>query len=124
MFLVSFMPEYLLVSDRDNSKAVKESLDGLLLSASHTNYDRRDIFHIHKGVIKFRPSEMGEINDIVRNLSNFASDLFSRSQVQFDSFAGAALKDTDYSCIRLDGGFFLGEQAGASNRRNNDSKKT
>jgi hypothetical protein len=56
-------------------------------------------------------------------LADSPSDFFSRSEVQLDSFAGIALKDAEYSRIRLDGGFFLREQAGTSDRRNSDSEK-
>jgi hypothetical protein len=35
---------------------------------------------------------VGKIDDIVGNLVDSPSDFFSRSQVQLDSFAGAALK--------------------------------
>jgi hypothetical protein len=45
---------------------------------------------------------MGKIDDIVGDLSDFASDFFSRSQVQLDSFSGIALKDAEYGRIRLD----------------------
>jgi hypothetical protein len=43
--------------------------------------------------------------------------------VQLDSFARVALKDAEYSRIRLEGGSFLREQAGTSEGRNNDSEK-
>ena len=65
---------------------------------------------------------MGKIDDVVGYLADFPSDLFSRSQVQLDSFAGVALKDAEYTRIRLEGGFFLRQQAGTSDRRNNDSE--
>src|SRR5581483_7774843 len=66
---------------------------------------------------------MGKINDIVGNLSNSPSDLFSGSQVQLNHFASVALKNADYSRIRLDGGFFLGEQTGTSARHDHNSEK-
>jgi hypothetical protein len=66
---------------------------------------------------------MGKIDDVVGYLANFPSDFFSRSQVQLDSFARAALKDAEYRCIRLEGCSFLREQAGTSDCRNNDSEK-
>jgi hypothetical protein len=66
---------------------------------------------------------MGKINDIVGNLADFPSDFFSRSQVQLDSFARGALKDAEYGRIRLDAGFVLREQAGTTDRGNNDEKE-
>jgi hypothetical protein len=56
-------------------------------------------------------------------LADSPSDFFSRSEVQLDSFARVALKDAEYSRIRLDGGFFLRGQGGTSDRRNDDSQK-
>jgi hypothetical protein len=66
---------------------------------------------------------MGKIDNIICDLADSPSDFFSRSEVQLDSFARAALKDADYSRIRLDGGFFLRGQAGTSDRRHDDSEK-
>jgi hypothetical protein len=66
---------------------------------------------------------MGKIDDIVGNLADSPSDFLSRSQVQLDSFARVALKDAEYSRIRLNDGFFLRGQAGTRDRRNNDSEK-
>ena len=66
---------------------------------------------------------MGKIDDIVGNLADSPSDFFSRSEVQLDSFARVALKDAEYSRIRLDAGFFLREQAGTTDRGNNDEKE-
>ena len=92
------------------------------LVASRANYHRRNIFHIYEGVVKLRAGQMGKIDDIVGNLADFPSDLFSRSQVQLDSFARVALKDAEYSRVRLEGGSFLREQTGTNERRNNDSE--
>ena len=66
---------------------------------------------------------MGKINDVVGYLANFSSDLFAGSQVLLDSFSRAALKDAEYDRIRLEGGSFLREQAGASDCRNNNSEE-
>ena len=66
---------------------------------------------------------MGKIDDVVGYLADFPSDLFSRSQMQLDSFARVALKDAEYRRIRLEGGSFLREQTGTSEGRNNDSEK-
>jgi len=66
---------------------------------------------------------MGKIDNIVGDLSDFASDFFSRSQVQLDSFSGVSLKDAEYGRIRLDGSFFLREQAGARERCNDDNSE-
>jgi hypothetical protein len=93
------------------------------LSPARTNDHRRNILYINEGVVKFGASQMGKVDDIVGNLPDPSSDLFSGSQVQLDSFARVALKDAEYSRVRLYGGFFLCEQAGASNRCNNYSQK-
>jgi hypothetical protein len=66
---------------------------------------------------------MGKTDNVVGYLADSACDLFSRSQVQLDSFTCVALKDAEYSRIRLEGGSFLRQQAGTSDRRNNDSEK-
>ena len=82
-----------------------------------------NIFHIYEGVVKLRAGQMGEIDNVVGYLADPPSDLFSRSQVQLDSFARVALKDAEHTRIRLEGGFFLRQQAGTSDSRNNDSEK-
>jgi len=66
---------------------------------------------------------MGKIDNVVGYLADSPCDLFSRSQVQLDSFTRVALKDAEYARIRLEGGSFLRQQAGTSDRRNNDSEK-
>ena len=43
--------------------------------------------------------------------------------MQLDSFAGAALKNAEHSRIRLQAGFFLGEQTRTGERCNDGSKK-
>jgi len=66
---------------------------------------------------------MGKKDDVVGYLADSSSYLFSRSQVQLDSFTRVALKETEYSRIRLERGSFLRQQAGTGDRRNNDSEK-
>ena len=66
---------------------------------------------------------MGKIDDIVGDLADSPADFFSRSEVQLDSFARAALKDAEYRRIRLYDGFFLRRQVGTNDRRNNDSEQ-
>jgi hypothetical protein len=61
---------------------------------------------------------MGKIDNVVGYLANCPCDFFSGSQVQLDSFARIALQDAEYARIRLEGGFFLRQQAGTSDRRN------
>ncbi len=63
------------------------------------------------------------MDDVVSDFCDLASHFFSRSQMQLDSFAGAALKDAEDGGIRLQDGFFLGEQTGTADRRNHDSEK-
>jgi hypothetical protein len=43
--------------------------------------------------------------------------------MQLDSFAGAALKQTDDGGVWLEGGLFLSEQVGTRNCRNDDYEK-
>jgi hypothetical protein len=93
------------------------------LSAGHTNYHRRNVFHIDKGVEIFRASQMGKMDDVVSDFCDLASHFFSRSQVQLDSFAGAALQYAEDGRVRLQAGFLLGEQTGTSDRCNNYEKK-
>jgi hypothetical protein len=63
------------------------------------------------------------VDDVVVHLRDFAAHFLSRSQMQLDSFAGAALEDTEDGRIRLQDGFFLGEQTGTADRCNDDSEK-
>ena len=93
------------------------------LSAADTNHHGRNVLRIDEGVEVFRASKIGETNHVVRYLRDFASHFLSRSQVELDNFPSAALKKTDDSGIRLQGGFFLSEQAGTGDRRNNDYEK-
>ena len=64
---------------------------------------------------------MGKINDVVGDLADLPSNLFSGSQVQLDGFARVGLKDVEHSRIRLEGSLFLRLQAGTGDRCNNDS---
>lgn len=64
---------------------------------------------------------MGKIDNVVGYLADFPSDLFAGSQVQLDSFTRVALKDAEYSRIRLEGGSILRKRAGTS-ERDNDSE--
>jgi hypothetical protein len=105
------------------TNAMSDAFMPKLLSAGHANYDCRNVFRINEGVEIFRASEVRKMDNAVGNLRDFASELFSRSQVQLDSFAGAALKDAQHARIRLQGGLFLSEQTGTGNRRNNQSEK-
>ena len=57
------------------------------------------------------------------HLRDFAAHFFSRSQVQLDSFADAALKDAEHGDIRLRRGFLLSEQTGTGQRCNDDYKR-
>src|SRR5262245_45516169 len=93
------------------------------LSPSHTNDYRRNIFHIHESVEVFRASKIGEMNDVVRYLCEFAAHFLSRSQVQFDTFTCAPLKKADHGRVRLQGGFLLGKRAGTGYGPNDDSNK-
>ena len=92
------------------SAPLGESQD--LLSTGDTNYHRRNVFHIDKRVEIFRASKIGKMNDVVRYLRDLAAHFFSGSQVQLDTFAGAALKKADDSRVRLQGGLVLRERAG------------
>ena len=87
-----------------------------LLFAGCTNYHRRNVFHIDKRVEEFRATKIGKMNDVVRYLRDLAAHFFSGSQVQPDTFAGAALKKADDRRIRLQAGFILRERAGTDYR--------
>jgi len=52
-----------------------------LLSAGYANYDCRNVFRINEGVEIFRARQIRKMDDAVGNLRDFASELFSRSQV-------------------------------------------
>ena len=49
------------------------------------------------------------MDDVVRYLRDLAAHFLSRSQVQLDTFAGAALKKSNDSRVRLQTGFVLRE---------------
>jgi hypothetical protein len=77
-----------------------------LLFAGCTNYYRRNVFYIDERVEIFRASQIGKVNDVVCYLRDLAAHFLSGSQVQFDTFTGAALKKADDSGVWLEGGFF------------------
>jgi hypothetical protein len=94
-----------------------------LLSPGNANHDSRNVFNINEGVEIFRASKIGNMDDVVGHLRDFASHFFSGSQVQLHSFTRAALKDAGDGRIRLQGSLFLSDQAGASNRQDGYEKK-
>jgi hypothetical protein len=61
------------------------------------------------------------MDDVFSDSCHFAAHFFSGSQMQLDSFAGAALKEAEDGGVWLQGSFFLSEQTGTGNRRNDDS---
>ena len=61
------------------------------------------------------------MNDVVSYLRDLAAHFLSGSQVQLDTFAGAALKKADDGGVWLEGGFILSDQIRTGNRRNDDS---
>ena len=77
-----------------------------------TNYHRRNVFHINERIEIFRAGEIGKMNDVVRYLRDLAAHFLSRSQVQLDTFTGAALKKANDCRVRLQAGFILRERAG------------
>jgi hypothetical protein len=79
------------------------------LSAARPNRDCRNVFHIDKRIEEFCASQMRKMDDLVGNLRNLATDFFSRTQMQLDSFAGAALEDAEDGRIGLQTDFVLGE---------------
>ena len=79
------------------------------LLPADTNYHRRNVFHIDERVEVFRAGEIGKMNDVVRYLRDLAAHFLSRSQVQLDTFAGAALKKSNDGRVRLQTGFVLRE---------------
>jgi hypothetical protein len=104
----------LLVSVRDNPKSLRVFRPGChnpidrSLSGARTNYNRRNIFHIYEGVEIFGASQMREVNDIVGNLAAPFPQLFLQ-------ISGA----TRHFCR----GFFLCEQAGTSEPRDDDNSE-
>jgi hypothetical protein len=94
-----------------------------LLSAGDTNYDRRNILHIDERVEIFRACQIRKVDDIISHLGDFASHFFSRSQMQLDRFARAALKDARHGRVRLQSGFVLRQRAGEGCRGEDDSNK-
>jgi len=98
-----------------------ESQDPLFVG--DTNYHRRNVFHIDKRVEEFRATKIGKMNDVVRYLRDLAAHFFSGSQVQPDTFAGAALKKADDRRIRLQAGFILRERAGTDYGGNDYSNR-
>jgi len=61
------------------------------------------------------------MDDVFSDSCQFAAHFFSGSETQLDSFAGAALKKAEDGGVWLQDGFFLGEQIGTGNRRDDDS---
>ena len=80
------------------------------LSAGHANDYGRNIFRIYERIEKFRARQIRKVHDIVGHLRDFAPKLFSRSQMQLDSFADVAPKNTKDCGVRLQSGFFLADQ--------------
>ena len=72
-----------------------------LLSAADTNHDRRNIFYINECVKIFSASRIGKMNDVVGYLGDFASHFFTGSQVQLNTFTGAACKKIGDRRVRL-----------------------
>src|SRR4029453_12469512 len=77
------------------------------LFAARSNYNCRNVLNIDEGVEIFRASQKGKGDDVVVHLRDFAAHFLSRSQMQLDSFAGAALEDTGGGRIRLQTDFNL-----------------
>src|SRR5580765_5027501 len=94
-----------------------------VLFAGGTNYHRRNVFHIDERVEIFRASKIGKMNDVVRYLRDLAAHFLSGSQVQLDTFAGAALKKADDRRVRLQAGFILRERTGTGYGGNDYSNK-
>jgi len=61
------------------------------------------------------------MDDVFSDSGHFTAHFFSGSQMQLDSFAGPALKETEDGGVWSQAGFFLSEQIGTGNRRNDDS---
>jgi hypothetical protein len=89
-----------------------------LLFAGYTNYHRRNVFHIEERIEIFRAGEIGKMNNVVRYLRDLAAHFFSRSQVQLDTFTGAALKKASDRRVGLQTGFILRKRTGADCGRN------
>ena len=64
----------------------------------------RNMFHIDERVEIFRAGQIRKVDDTVSHLGDFAAHFFSRSQVQLDRFAHAALKDPSDACVSLQAG--------------------
>src|SRR5437868_10209782 len=94
-------PEETLADDIPRTELWVRNMCRERLSAGHTNYHCRNVFYIDEGVEKFSTSQMGKVDDVVSNSCHLAAHFFSRSQVQLDTFAGAARKNTENSCVRL-----------------------
>jgi len=63
------------------------------------------------------------MNDVVRYLCDLAAHFLSRSQVQLDTFTGAALKKASDRRVGLQTGFILRERAGTDYGGNDYSNK-
>jgi len=94
-----------------------------LLSASDTNYYRRNVFRIDERVEIFRASKIGKMNDVVCHLRDVAARFLSRSQLQLDTLTGAALKKADDRRVRFQAGPILRERAGTDYCGNDYRKK-
>jgi len=63
------------------------------------------------------------MNDVVRYLCDLAAHFLPRSQVQLDTFTGAALKKASDRRVGLQTGFILRERAGTDYGGNDYSNK-
>ena len=63
------------------------------------------------------------MKDVVCHLRDLAAHFLSQSQMQLDTFAGAALKKADDPRVRLQAGLILRERAGTDYCGNDYRKK-
>jgi len=93
------------------------------LSAGDADDHSRNVLCIDKGVEVLRASEVGNMNDVVGDLRDFAAHFLSRSQVKLDNFPSATLKKTDDRSVSLQGGLFLSKRAATHDRCYNSYEK-
>ena len=67
-----------------------------------------------------RRTKIGKMDHVTGYLDDLAAHFFPGSQVQLDTFSGAALKKAGDGTVWLESGFFLSEQIRTSNRGKED----
>jgi len=103
-------------------RGLEALLDGPSAAGDADDHSR-NVLCIDEGVEVLRASKVGNMNDVIADLRDFAAHFLSRSQVKLDNFPSATLKKTDDRSVRLQSGLFLSKRAATRDRRYNSYEK-